>query len=703
MYNKRIKILLGIILFVVTVTVARLIQMQLISASTFQNEISKLKLQRTKTKLFKTIRGQIIDRNGLVLAESTPRFQLNISYDLCSALDQRLIDAKIAKLKLKEQTSEDDIIQTQLQLQQKAELTQDIITRCTHFGIPQSDIRKRIDEINDKVWNMRYFLAWARNTPSSDLIEKYGSIAAVPFATAIQDFENSHSLTERLILTFNVDDIAEIKKSYNLLELNNNNDLFTAQLEFMNIKEGLDIVSLSERFYPYNSTACQIIGWVGPENDSDLFDDDKLLEYKQGDFSGRKPGIEYVCEAILRGRRGNELYDIDKQLIRRTKSQLGSDVILTIDIKLQQRIEQFIADLNYNPTAKNPTSAVVIDTNTGEILAMVSTPTYDLNTIRSHYGQLLNDKNNPLINRAINALYPAGSVVKPLITIAGLETSLITADTVISCPAHDPPAGWPRCWIQKTNSWLGHDDQWTNNARNALKGSCNIFFSRLADEIDGRTLQKWLYDMCYGHQLLSPPFAIEKTPLARQLTESDGIIASSIPQGPVTSFEQIGLLNDKEKRYFGIGQGNLRVTPLQVAASMSIIANKGIYRKPIIIKDETHNPVYMEIKAASFTPVWDGMSAVVNETGGTAEKIFAPANFLQRDVKVYGKTGSTEAPINGWFAGFANDSQKRSIAFAVLVEGSEHGATDAGPIASEIISLCIDADYIGKTNHQNQQ
>jgi cell division protein FtsI/penicillin-binding protein 2 len=135
---------------------------------------------------------------------------------------------------------------------------------------------------------------------------------------------------------------------------------------------------------------------------------------------------------------------------------------------------------------------------------------------------------------------------------------------------------------------------------------------------------------------------------------------------------------------------------------MSIIANKGIYRKPAIIKDETYNPVLMDINSTSFDTVWNGMNAVVNETGGTAEGIFASANFPEKDVKVYGKTGSTEAPINGWFAGFANDSQNRSIAFAVLVEGSEHGAIDAGPIAREAIKMCIDADYIGKANHQKQ-
>ena len=686
----------------VVITIARLVQMQLISASTFQSEISKLKLQRTETKQFKTIRGKILDRNGQILAENYPKFQLNISYDLCSALDQRLIDAELAAVKQKQQITEDDIIQTQQQLQQKTEITQDIIIRCANFGISPEDIRQQISKINDKVWNMRYFLAWARNNPSKELIEKYGSIGSVPFSIASEDFEKNHSLTERLILTKKVDDIAEMKIPYNLLELNTSNDIFSAQLEFMNIKEGLDIVPSSQRIYPYNSTACQLIGWVGPENDSDLFNDDKLMEYKQGDFSGRRPGIEYVCEPILRGRRGNELYDIDKQLIRRTQSQLGYDVTLTIDIKLQQKIEKYITDVNDNPKAKSPTSVVIIDTNTGEILAMVSTPTYDLNTIRSDYSNLINDKNRPLINRAINALYPPGSVAKPLIAIAGLETSQITADTIISCPAQDPPTGWPRCWIQKANSWSGHDDKWPNNTRNALKGSCNIFFSKLADKTETRTLQKYLYDLGYGHHLLSPPSAIEKTPFSRQLTEADGIIASTIPESTVTSFDQIGFLEDREKRYFGIGQGNLRVTPLQVAVSMSIIANKGIYRKPAIIKDEPYNPMFMEINSTSFDTVSDGMDAVVNETDGTAEKIFASANFAEKDVKVFGKTGSTEAPLHAWFAGFANDSHNRSIAFAVLVEGGEHGATDAGPIAREAIAMCIDADYIGKANHQNQ-
>jgi peptidoglycan glycosyltransferase len=89
------------------------------------------------------------------------------------------------------------------------------------------------------------------------------------------------------------------------------------------------------------------------------------------------------------------------------------------------------------------------------------------------------------------------------------------------------------------------------------------------------------------------------------------------------------------------------------------------------------------------------MSAVVNESGGTAYNEFTSTGFSGRGVKVYGKTGSTEAPENAWFCGFAEDSSGRKIAIAILVEGGQHGSSDAGPIARDIIQFCIDAGYVG--------
>ena len=197
--------------------------------------------------------------------------------------------------------------------------------------------------------------------------------------------------------------------SWPLLELKTDDDIFTAQLEFMNI-DGVDILPQAHRIYPYESAAAQTIGWVGPEQGKKLFAKDKLYSYQQGEVSGRRPGVEYVCEAILRGRRGEIFTDIDGQQTTQVKPIFGQDVRLTLDIELQQRIENYLTDSESNRNFKAPTAIVVINvgskdpnqqkysnlktnseySNTqhtnnaaaGDILALVSMPNFDLNKIR---------------------------------------------------------------------------------------------------------------------------------------------------------------------------------------------------------------------------------------------------------------------------------------------------------------------------------
>jgi len=210
-----------------------------------------------------------------------------------------------------------------------------------------------------------------------------------------------------------------------------------------------------------------------------------LQSYLEGEVCGREDGVEYVCETVLRGRRGELSHDIDGQLTSRTDTQFGKDITLTLDIELQQRIENYLIRYPHDPNCGPGMSAVVIEVGTGDILALVSLPLYDLNRVRYDYGDLVADRDNkPLINRAINKQYPPGSVIKPLILVAGLETGQITPEEIIGCPPEAAPANWPNCWIFRQYPGVGHDNQWKNTARNAIKGSCNIYFSHLADRIE---------------------------------------------------------------------------------------------------------------------------------------------------------------------------------------------------------------------------
>jgi cell division protein FtsI/penicillin-binding protein 2 len=135
-----------------------------------------------------------------------------------------------------------------------------------------------------------------------------------------------------------------------------------------------------------------------------------------------------------------------------------------------------------------------------------------------------------------------------------------------------------------------------------------------------------------------------------------------------------------------------------VANTFATLARGGQAKRPrLFLRPEAPatEPVDLPISAATMQVVYDGMSAVVNERGGTAYDAFANSGLAQHGVKVYGKTGSTEGPFDAWFAGFAEDQEGAKIAVALVVEGGQGGGRDAGPLACEIIQLCVQAGYVG--------
>jgi len=677
MYSRRVKIFVILSVCLLVICLFRLAQMQLVDDSKYREKITELKRQRGHSQQLKTLRGKILDRKGRILACDEPQFQLHINYKLSCFMDSRVRRAKILRAAARS-NSESAVDDMQKELDAKTALLEQIIEKCTYFGLERAEVEKEIERINNRIWNMRTYLAWKRHYPNSE------------------DFEQAEpSANRRLELTAR-EDIAEMYQSQRLLELETDDDIFAAQLEFLDV-EGLSILPKAKRIYPYGSAGAQTIGWVGPatqEEDKKLFAGEELLRYLEDEVCGREDGIEYVCESILRGKRGEVIYDIDRELVFQTESELGKDVSVTLDIELQEKIENYLAVREFADNCKNP-AAVVIEVATGDILALVSMPVFDLNQVRKDYGKFLGDTNEPLRNRALNKQYPPGSVIKPVILVAGLESGKISSGEIISCPASPGGKGWPNCWLYNRNRGIGHDTLWYeqggNKARNAIRGSCNIYFSRLADRIEPAVLQQWLFDFGYGQTYQLCPDAVANSQYKRNLRQV---------AGQVSSGGQTGSISAGERRFFGIGQGNLRVTVLQVANAMAILARNGLYKPPRLLNEEAaeseFNSVALDISPETMKVVRDGMRAVVNETGGTAYNEFAHAGFDEQGVKVYGKTGSTEAPEHAWFGGFAEDVRDRSIAIAVLVEGGQHGSSDAGPLARDIIQFCIEAGYIGE-------
>jgi len=188
MYDKRIKIFVIFSAVLLLLCLLRLTQMQLLPASSLQDEIEELKRQRGLSRQLKTIRGRILDRKVRVLAVDEPQFNLHINYRLISFADERVIRSKLLKAEQKNDPVKAKA-KAQQEIQAKLEDLRQIIDKCTYFGPQRADIEERIKNINDRIWNLRTFVAWARKEPDSNILKKYNHITDVPLSEAIADFE----------------------------------------------------------------------------------------------------------------------------------------------------------------------------------------------------------------------------------------------------------------------------------------------------------------------------------------------------------------------------------------------------------------------------------------------------------------------------------------------------------------------------------
>jgi penicillin-binding protein 2 len=657
MSDKRLRIFAFFCIIFAGVLILRLAHIQLNPKSAWQSQLEKIKVSRST--LLASLRGRILDRNGKPLAENQACFTVCIDYKLSRLADERFWIAQSLRYTTEEQRQKiKEKYQADFNSLNEAIYKLAEFKKCT----PEQITEQINSQINDPIWKLRLYLAGKRKFPNKNFEQE------VPDAN------------ERLQLASEVD-IAEMHQPQSLLKLETEDEVVAAQLKFINI-DGLQVLPSDKRVYPYKNTASQLIGWVKPWNP----DDNEPNDHSLGDMIGFC-GVEYVCQPVLRGKSGNIIYDIDDEIISSTERQLGTDVKLTIDIDLQQKIENLLNNPNVYPTFGSAVGIVVIDVNSTDILAMVSVPDFDLNEVRNNYGKLIGDKKKPTLNRNIAEVYPPGSSAKPIMLAMAMAEKKVIADEIISCPSHSAPTGWPNCWIYRQYHY-GHDDQLMydggNKARNAIKGSCNIYFSHIAVRIEPRVMQEWLYDFGFGKN------ALETTISDRTFPQSAGNITSGRP-----TKDYIPQIEPAERRFFGIGQGSFRTNPLQVANAYAALARNGHFQKSRII---TTDPIdagrHLNLDNDTLATIYDGMWAVVNETNGTASSQFAGAGFESRGIKVYGKTGSTERPYHAWFAGFAKDTYGNVIAFSIVVEGGQHGGSDAGPIARDIVAMCVESEYL---------
>ena len=460
---------------------------------------------------------------------------------------------------------------------------------------------------------------------------------------------------------------------------------------------GVELVPYLTRRYPYGDLFGHVIGYVGRVDKQDI---EKLGEGTAAFSHTGKSGIERFYDDSLRGAIGYEQIETNVEgrvigSLGRIPATPGADLRLSIDADVQRAASIAFGELTG--------SAVAIDPRSGEVLAMVSLPTYDPNLFvngisHTDYRRFMDDPARPLYNRNVLGGVAPGSTLKPLITLAGLDSGLRTPDDKVLSTGEFRIAGQKRGYRDSHGG--GHG--WTD-ARKAIGDSVNTYYYRLSLDMGIRKFDEYL--SLYG---FGAPTGIDLA------GETGGILPS--PEWKEKNAKKQGPWYPGDTIISSIGQGFWKATPLQLAQSTAALAANGLLRRPHLVSArrtdfdkpwtmvEQPAPRAISRSAANLQVIREGMIRTVHGPGGTARVISVGLPYL-----IAGKTGTAQVvsrrgnvsvnPRNlpmhlrhrALFIGYA-PAENPTIAIAVVVEGGGYGASTAAPIARKI----LDAWLLGK-------
>jgi len=472
-----------------------------------------------------------------------------------------------------------------------------------------------------------------------------------------------------------------IKKNLDILEVAR---LQTHLAEF----PGLEILIRSRRHYLYGELASHLLGYIGEINQKELrrYRKKDKNSYNPGDYIG-KYGIEKTLEKELRGKKGGYQVEVDAngremKTLDRVAPIPGHNIYLTISISLQKKLEKLMANKNG--------AAVAVNTETGEILAMVSHPNFDPNLFTTgitplQWRSLTRNPFHPLQDRAIQGTYPPGSTYKIVTAAGGLEEGVIQPDTILFCPGYLKFGHRSyRCWKKSGHGKI--------SIHQAIVGSCDVFFYQVGIRLGVDRLA--FYSRAFG---LGKPTGI------RLPGEKGGLIPDR--RWKRKRFHEPWYQG--ETLSIAIGQGYVLATPLQMAMLTASVANNGKLLRPLIVKKivDIHEKALKEtspevrarlpISEKTLKIIKSGLWGVVNEPHGTAHRA------RLKDISVSGKTGTAQVVRirrdklsrkkiaehlrdHAWFVAFAPSGQP-VIALSVLIEHGGHGGAAAAPIAGKFL------------------
>jgi len=572
-----------------------------------------------------------------------------------------------------------------------AEMAQENIIRTKSIPAPRGNIYDRNGELLVKSIPVFAIAVEPRTVLNSEeSLQFLSRNLSIDYQSLIEKLQSANiSYLERVILAQDIDYQTLITFKENLTSLS-----------------GVEVIDIYLRQYNYGFLAAHVLGYTGEIDEQTLSLQRYRDIYEGGDQIGIS-GVEQSYEEILKGVKGRVTYEVDPlgrpvSTIEEIDYIPGNDIYLTLDIELQRKVEellyQAVMEIRERPvetgsdeTFRVPGGAVVIlEADTGDVLAMASYPTFNpevfVGGISSADWEYLNDPQNqkPLNNRAVMA-YPPGSAFKIVTAYAGLAEEVISESSRVSCSGvwYGLGRDFPKlCWRKGGHGSL--------NIYGAIKHSCNSYFYEIGyrlftkDQNKQELLQKYSRLFGFGQETgIDLPF------------ESQGVV-------PDKAWKKEYFKDQVEKTVWypgdtvnmSIGQGDLGVTPLQMAQAYMILANRGRYTVPHLVKEirDYRGELFLEVEATSkempdvnehyMDIIEEGLYLVVKE--GTAASRFL--GFPLDELPIAGKTGTAEFVGKqnfGWFASYAPIDSPKYVVVAMLEEAGG-GSASAAPLARDI-------------------
>jgi penicillin-binding protein 2 len=679
-----------VVIVISVIFIATLFNLQIVNGENYREQSEKRML---RTKNITAPRGEIYDRNGVILATN------KLSYD---------VELYKVRVSTKEQN--------------------DGILRLVEILNENSDKVYSTFPVNDDLNGFNF-----ENTEEEQKWKKEMKLdSTLTFDQVIDKYIEKYELQDYSDNRLNQIKMIEIKYEANL----NGYSLFNSATIAKDISQksvakigeekykiyGISIVSVPKRYYPNGNLLSHTIGYVSKISSTE-YEKEKEEGYSVNSVIG-KAGIEQSFEKYLKGKDGvikeetDTLGNVSSQT-ETTEAKSGDNVTLTIDYRLQKVAEESLLNTinglqNGTLVGKkfsdaNAGAVVVLDVDSGEVLASASYPTYDINSLiggisLKDWNALQNNSLHPMLNRVVSGTYSPGSTFKMLVGMAGLMNGKITVDEKYYDPGIYPYGYHPKCWLytdrHMTHGWI--------NIEGAIKGSCNCYFYEVGRRIGISEIVK--YAKLFG------------------LGQKTGIELSGEVAGTIAGADDKSEDGLKSPWYLGdtlsaaIGQSGSSYTPIQLANYIATIANGGKLNKVSLIKSVDNevagtseslvdiNKYTSEYTGVNFEEkdlninseyidaIKKGMLSVTSETGGTSYIV-----FKNSDIQVAGKTGTAQVPNgnnNGIFVGFAPYDNPKIAVVAVIEHGGE--GTYTANVVKPIMEEYFNIDKESKQNEKAQ-